>query len=275
MRIDKWIGCWVLCTVFLAPVVVSAQAKFTRINGLQDSSIPIPQYVPDKGIKDASALRVVADYLKAINIASWQGMQASGTFTDSLGNPDPATLTILGDNEFRLDVETPNGERSTRITGPSGETKEAAGKTDVLPPATASAGVFAFPRLFSAAYKSASVSLLDRGMIQVHGVPLHRVTMESPISPNGPPTDSASISVVDLYFDPSTHLLVKSASWEQVNSEDPARYLMVLTYGDYENVQGVLIPCRYQQTMNGQTQWTLQLNAPELHPSVDLSYFRF
>jgi hypothetical protein len=68
----------------------------------------------------------------------------------------------------------------------------------------------------------------------------------------------------------------KSASFVQIDSTNRARYLIVVTYGDYQQVNGTLVPLNLTETMNGQIQWALQLNTPSVPAaSVNSSYFHF
>lgn len=261
--------------VLLVCASAVAQADFTRIYGSEDQAVPTPTFVGTLGQKDTGALQELVDYLKAVDILNWQGMQASGTLTDHSGNTNQATLTILNGNQFRLDVQTPRGERSTRISGSYGRTLEADGKSFSMPPAAATTGLLAFPRLLVATFPESNMAFIDRGLVQIGGQSLHRITLEESAFPEATKADSRNVGVTDLYFDPSSHLLLKSASAVQLDSGDNERYLLVVTYGNYQNVQGNLIPCTYSQSLNGQPQWTLQLNSPSLQPSVDSSYFHF
>lgn len=266
----------IIFAVFL-PLCASSpgQTGFTRIQGTEDQGVPMPAFVGTLGRKDTGALQEFVDYLKAVNVSGWQGMQASGTMTDSRGNTDQATLTIRGGDDFRLDVQTPNGKRSTRIRGSNGETLAADGKSFAMPPATAETGLLAFPQLLVTTFPSSNTSLIDRGQVQIGGRTLHRITLEELALPFETKPESRNVTVTDLYFDPSTHFLLQSASAVQLDPTDPEKYLVVITYSNYQNVQGSLIPCLYSQSLNGQHRWSLQLDQPSLQPSVDASYFHF
>ena len=267
-------------SLFLSPVFSQTatshtQTDFTRIYGAEDQTIPLPAFVGALGQKDAPALQVLVDYLKAVNIGAWTGMQASGMLTDSSGDSSQATLTVLNDDHFRLDVQTPSGKRSTRISGSNGKILEVDGKSFLMPPATAKAGLIAFPQLLVSTFPASNTSLIDRGQVQIDGKLLHRITVEEAVFAGKTGASQRNTSVTDLYFDPSTNLLLKSASSVQLDSSDSQRYLIVITYGDYQKVQETLIPFAYSQSLNGKQQWTLQLSNPTLQPSVDASYFQF
>lgn len=262
--------------IFAMPAAMHAQRDFTRIYGSEDQSIPVPAFTGSLGQKDSAALQELIDYLKAVNISEWKGLKASGTISHDAGAGEQATLAISGGSRFRLNVQTPKGERSTRIGGSYGKTLAIDGKFFTMPAATAKAGLVAFPRLLEAAFPDSTTSLIDRGQIQLDSRILHRLTVEESAFPSSPgAAQQQNISVVDLYFDSFTHLLVKSASAIQLDSADRQRYLVVVTYDDYQKVQDSLIPFRYSQSMNGQAQWTLQLTNADLQPSFDPSYFQF
>jgi len=255
---------------------VYPQDESTRIYGPEDQAVPTPEFVGTIGEQDASALQEITNYRTAVNAAAWTGLQATGTLTDILGNTDQATLTILGSDNYRLDVTTPIGQRSTRISGPSGASLGDDGKTFYMPPITARGGLVAFPLLLVSTFPDPTATIVDRGHVQLDGRLLQRITLEEEVFPTQSAPSSNDLSVTDLYFDPSSHLLIKSASFVQIDSANRARYLIVVTYGDYQAFSGVLVPLSLTETMNGQIQWTLQLNAPSAPPaSVDSSYFDF
>jgi hypothetical protein len=225
------------------------------------------------------ALQELIDYLKAVNLAAWQGLKGSGSFTTSAKNadgPDQATLTISQGDKYRLDIHTTNGVRSTRIAGGYGRTMDPGAKGWTLPQGTAELGLFFFPRLLFATFPTPRTSLIDQGQVQIEGRALHRITVGEPLVENQQlNADSTRTSVVDLYFDKTSHLLIKSAAAIQLDSADRARYIQVLTYDDYQKVQDGLIAFRFHQSLNGQPQWTLQLSSVDLTPDANTSDFYF
>jgi hypothetical protein len=252
------------------------QSNFTRIYGAADSEIVLPNNaVPSPGRVDAAALTEIQQFQKTIGIAQWTGMQASGMFTENGQNALNATLSIMHGHNFRLDVTTPQGIRSIRVSDSSGQIRDADGKRHFLPKATAKNGLLAFPRLLDNSFPGPHVTVLDQGITQIEGKPLHRITLAEPVFPGVVTKQMNNMSLTDLYFDPSSHLLIKSAEYAQLDSKDSERYLIVITYGDYQNVQGSLIPLSYSQSLNGQPQWALQLNNPTLQPVANAADFHF
>lgn len=267
--------------LFLVLVLVSSlsgQDQSTRIYGPEDQEIPTPQFVPLTGNKDATAIQTIQGFLTAVSATAWSGIQATGTFTnggDPQAAPEPATLTIAGGDDFRLDVKTPSGTRSIRLYGRFEEVQEPDGTKRSIPYLDAEAGLLAFPKLLASEFSSASATAVDDGMITISGKSLHRITIEQPLNPSAARPTSDNTSVLDLYFDPTSHLLGKSAASVPISWSDRDRYLEVTTYANYRTSNGILIPLTCSRTLNGQPEWTLQLNSVSPLPSLASSYFHF
>jgi hypothetical protein len=270
--------CCLLATSFCASGV-RAQMDPTRVYGVEDSAVPTPPTRVPLGHQDASALQELIDYLKAVNISQWQGLKATGSFTAAApadASPDQASLVIAQGQMFRLDVTASTGIRSTRIADSHGETIDGLGHSWALPRATAKLGLVFFPRLLSSSFPTPRTSLIDQGQVQIQGRTFHRITVSEPLDENQTAsTDPTRVSVIDLYFDSTTHLLVKSAAAVHLDSADRARYIEVLTYDDYRSVQNGLFAFRFHQSINGQPQWTLQLSDITLAPNTNTSDFYF
>jgi hypothetical protein len=251
---------------------------FTRIRGAEDGDVVVPKSILPLGQKDVSALEVIASFLKTVNGAAWSGMQATGTETYPSGDTSQqsaATLTIQSGDAFRLDIETSEGKRSIRMHGSIGQTLDSKGVNHYLPLATARGGLVAFPKLMIAAFPSEQISVLDQGMVSIDGKPLRRITVEEPVFAGTVPTTYDQVSTSDLYFDPTSNLLIKSVGYIQLTSLDRERYIQAITYSDYRTVDNMLLPFAYSQTLNGQRMWSLQLASVQLKPAVDHSYFQF
>lgn len=133
----------------------------------------------------------------------------------------------------------------------------------------------AFPKLLASEFSLTDVTIVDGGMITISGESLHRITVERPLHPAQSKLTSDNTSVIDLYFDPKSSLLIKSAVAVPISWSDPERYVEVTTYADYQSVNGVLIPFSCSRTINGQPEWTLQLSSVQPLPSLTSSYFHF
>lgn len=254
----------------------TGQSDFTRVYGPEDQTIPIPQSTISSGQKDASALQEILDFVKATDGGTWGGLQASGTLVSgSIGGQSPATLLIGKAGELRLDVSAAQGPWSIATQGMYGQSMEADGSKHRLSSAMSRDGLFAFPRLFMRSFPDALTSVLERGTISIDGRALHRITVERSVSARHPSLPTDPNSAIDMYFDSTTHLLIKSAISVQIDPTDRERYLLVMTYSDYRSAGQTLLPFSYHQTLNGQPQWTLQLNNLQLNPAVNPSQFHF
>jgi hypothetical protein len=239
--------------------------------------IPIPIMSGVLGQQDAVALQEIKAHIAALGAGSWLGMQGTGQIV--YGSKDStaytATLSILGTTGFRLDSKTATGETSTRIYGRYGTIQEADGRKYPLPSNTAISGIVQFPQLRLVGFPASGESLIDRGLVTVDGASLHRVTVECSASTRNQGAVQGSMVATDFYFDPATHLLLKSVNKIRLSGTGNSDFLRVVAYEDYRQVSGGMIPFRYVQTLDGNKQWTLQLSDVQLNPALIPTYFAF
>ena len=257
------------------------QTDFTRIYGPVDRDVAVPKLTGVFGQVDASALAELVDHIGAVLASGWHDMSGTGKITYMVGETtevDDATLTILNANSYRLDVARPQGTQSTRSIGEFGVLIATNGSKQFLPPATATQGLFAFPQLRVATFPSSQTSIYDMGMLSVDGKMLHRISVEHPLGAAATPNSSSENAhppvgvVTDFYLDPVSHLLIKSVASIQLSGLR-AQFLQCTTYSDYRKVSGSLVPFRFEQSLNGQIEWVLQLNAVELNTGIQQSSF--
>jgi hypothetical protein len=256
----------------MACVIAQAQSS------PQTLDVPSPTTSGVRGHVDPGALAEISQHLKVTGSAPWTGMQGTGQITYGKDTTAySATLTILGNQRFRLDGQTSKGMLSIRINGLHGKIQEADGRQDLIVPDTAASGIFQFQLPRFANFPDASTSLLDHGSSVVAGATLHRITFEFPVfSPNSRArTQKQKTVATDLYFDGTTHLLVKSVNAIRINGSGNNDFLREITYDDYRSVGNILIPFRYTQTLNGQNQWVLQLSEVQLNPIIKATFFEF
>jgi hypothetical protein len=260
-----------------SPTAQVSKKDFTRIMGAEDKDLVVPEPSSSTVQRDGTALQIITAFVATVSGGIWTGMQAQGVLTSpgTTAAQYPATLTMNEGDSFRLDVSATEGQRSIRIRGKIGTVLESNGVKHSLPLATATGGIFAFPRLLMSTFPSAQTSVFDRGTVVVDGKSLQLITVQEPASLAETPLATDQPSVVDLYFDPSTHLLVKSMAAVQLDTSDRQRYLQAVTYGDYRPVDGIQLPFSYSQTLNGQRQWSLQLTNVQLNSGIDISLFTF
>jgi hypothetical protein len=266
-----------LILALLTPTASLGQATVRRNPGRLDADIPVPTVTGAAVQQDSGAIAELTAHIASVGSQIWGGMQGNGKIT--YGSADPtsydATISNLGEDEFRLDAETKKGLESVRIDGEVGKVQGADGKISLIPSDIASLAIFPFelPRLNR--LSDTNVALRDRGLVSIGGVELHRITYESAVVGQISGTKSGKSAAIDMYFDPTTHLLVKTASLVCLARSRPVSFLSVVTYGDYRRVSGVLIPFLYSETLEGELSRTLQLSNVQLDPALSSTYFDF
>ncbi|NYF81313.1 hypothetical protein [Granulicella arctica] len=255
------------------------QSQTIGFSGPSNNTIVMPSTTGASGRVDAGALEELTEHLQAVGGGNWSGMQGKGSITYPSANTGPftATLSILRGDHFRLDVETPDGMRSSRIRGLYGAIKDSAAEAkQILPLETAIVGLVQFQWLRLPFPHFPSASLIDQGSCEIEGVQLHRITMEWPQAQASLSANVAhSGSVIDFYFDPTSHLLMKSATVARINGVGNQDFLRVISYSDYRKVNGVLLPFHYEESLGGQPQWVLQLTEASFDMTLQPSDFSF
>jgi hypothetical protein len=92
---------------------------------------------------------------------------------------------------------------------------------------------------------------------------------------NDPVTNKRNTVAIDFYFDPKSHLLIKSATSGSTDGDKRVHCLTVVTYSDYRIVNTSLIPFRYTETVDGGISRILQLSSVQLSPALGTAYFEF
>lgn len=276
--------------LILLPAVAPAQISgsndpFTRVQGPTDQDVPLPLPVQSLGQTDATARSAVLAYQQAAGTAgaqSWQSLSATGEMSyppasdSSPAEADSATLTISSSGGYRLDVSRSDGVQSMRFEGIAGAIFDPGGGRRFLPRKTAAYGLLDFVLLSEQGFAGAGSSLLNRGAVSIGGRQLDRITYERPLLPVQPvrPDD---VLVTDFYFDPTTHLLIKSAEmiFPPTNPGMGVRgpFLQVTTYGGYRQSGGMMLPSQFARTLNGELMWTLTLHQVSLNQAVSSSTF--
>ena len=248
-----------------------------RVNpGPLDVDVAIPASTGILGHKDAAALAEVVNHRVAVGSDPWIGMQAIGKISYATDTTEyETTFSNLGGDRFRLDAQTSKGEESIRIDGRIGKIQGSDGRIFLIPSDTASLELFPFEMVRTANFPGPEASLLDRGIVSVGGVQLHRITYEFPSIASDSVAKLQQVNAIDLYFDPISHLLIKSASLILLADSRPIRFLSVVTYGDYRKVGTSMIPFRYTESLEGQQSRTLHISDIQLNPTLSSTYFDF
>jgi hypothetical protein len=258
--------------------VVQTPAK-RMIFGQYDQTLAFPKMTGVAGQKDSAALSAVRLYLAASSRGEWPGFDATGTMAVGTGEQRseiPAALTIEPAGLYRLDLTTPYGIRSERVDGAAGAMRSEDGNTVQLPALAVASGMIPLPSTLADASTDNRDSLIDGGIVEVEGARLHKVTFIRPLfsesrsaQPPAPPL------ITDFFFDPTSHLLIKSVDAIVLNPNSSARHLRVITYDDYRPVSGAIIPFRYTETVDGRSAWSLQFTNVTAGSNHGAEYFHF
>lgn len=265
---------------FMAPrkmIVFAGLIAFTGIPAFirgQTPTFPSPVASGVLGVKDPSALIEIAAHLQAVSAAAWQDLEGTGTLTYQSGDAHDATLFLSGTRYSRLDVVMGSGTRSLRLIDSYGNFRDEKGTQGVLLPKTAKVGIVVLPEVWLRSATSPQVSIRDRGAYVANGLSLHRITLEYQVYP-GQFTSGDPTVATDLYFDSATHLIQFSVDSLLFANSAGQSFLRVTSYGSYQRFSGILFPTALQQTLNGQLQWTLQLNAITVNTNPAESTFSF
>jgi hypothetical protein len=240
----------------------------------QEATFPLPSVTGKLGHKDAGAVAEVAAHLRAVAASGWHDLEGTGTLTYDDGDAHSASLYLMGSAYTRLDVVMDSETRSVRLQSSFGSFMGDSGEQSSLLPKTSRTGIVAFSRLWTDALGSALPSLFDQGLYTGSGTSLHRITIEYPLNPGGYSSGDPTVAT-DLYFDPSTHLLLFSVDDVAFSNSSGQRFLRVTSYGDYQPFSGIQFPTQIQQTLNGQLQWSLQLSQITVNTNPPVTTFSF
>ena len=247
------------------------------IVGQLDHGLPLPDIYGTPGSQDAAALQEILDHLSSVGALFTVALEATGTTTDASGtNSSPSTLWLAPGGMVRLDYGAPGQLRSIRYSSTYGAQQRGTKpvRTEALPAATV--GFLPIMRLRDTAFPGGSTGVYDRGLVTVDGSPLHRITLGLPLGTPSQGGDPArDYTYIDYYFDPTTHLLIKTATRSLGDMHSFIRQPSVITYGDYRTFAGMKLPFSLTETFAGQVLWTLKLDAYQIDPAFSTSTFHF
>jgi hypothetical protein len=257
-------------------------AQQNRLLGPHDRAIDIPFYQGADGQKDASAIEILQEYLTATDVGESGSLTLQGSILispDSKREQGTATLAVEGSNRFRFDIQTSTGSVSTRVDGFTGAIQRQGQNAIRIPAETAMSGAFITPWLIRTLLNDTRLSVVNRGMVSVDGNSFLKLTLHRPlclgIGRCSPELQRLRLTT-DLYLNPTTHLLVKSAEQVRLSEQLPTRSLRVITYQNYNQVNGTAyVPSIYEETLNGQQVWIFNVAQASIGSQLEQSYFRF
>jgi hypothetical protein len=254
------------------------QPAHTRsIIGAYDKQVAYPQVEGTPGQKDKAAIAELQQFLAISTPLSWKGIDAAGTLMigdGKVAREYAASLSLERGDKYRLDIHAKEGLHSLRRSEYAGGSQDARG--NVIRSRTGRSGgpIVIAEQLWDTARATTS-SVIDDGDVEVDGRSLHKVTVSTT---NGISHSRAGLlagNAMSLYFDPVTHILTKTAAIAYGFGPQSGQYLQVITYSDYRQVEGVLVPFQYAESDNGQLTMTFKATQISVSSGHDNSYFQF
>jgi hypothetical protein len=244
-----------------------------------DSDFPYPVAQGHSGRSDLTAMAEIEACEKVSSLPANTSLDVQGHLHTGVGNitsVSEVSLAMEGNGRFRMDIRDSEGrERGMRMIGRSG--RIIGGPASIHPP---SIGEFGDPLMFPLALKSIvfgrNVALVDDGVVALGTERLHKITVTHFATPDKsrPATSMQPDQALVLYFDPTTHLLKKSAVVNHSLTDVALKYLQVTSYEAYKPVDAIMVPNRYVQTVAGQRVLVLDLTNIRLSQPHGEAYFK-
>lgn len=259
------------------PLMLFGQSRTQIRPAGPDAGVVIPTTVGNGDQNDSAAMAEISASAAAMHASSWRTMQATGNVTNAVGGAGsfPAVFSSASGFRSRLDIQTQAGRESTRISWRTGKYQSPDQRIQRLEPDTALAGIFPFQEIFAAQDKLFHLTITDDGFCRVSGVDLHRITVGVPAAGTDPNTKNPHTFPIDFYFDPTSHLLVKTVTYATLRGNSRVRFMRVITYGDYRQVSSVMLPFRYTETIDGEVSRIFQVSSVQVDPVLSSTYFEF
>lgn len=220
-------------------------------------------------VSDPRGFAILSQALSASGVSNpakpVQDFTATGTITFFWAAKEvsgPATVKGRGHNQFRLNVNLPEGTRSLALNRSTGALKEAAGSLKEIPlHNTINVGILTYPYLSLAAALNDPLTLVSYvGAESLAGRQVHRVRVQRRFPQETDPDGTlARLCTTDYFVDAQTYLVTKTL--DMTHSDDDLRedFTREIEFENYAVIQGVNIPTLVREKIIGQTVWELRL----------------
>lgn len=232
---------------------------------------PTPAPTTPEPVRDPQAVAILSQSLNSAGglptVAALQDYTGSGTITYFWAGQQvqaPATVRGMGVGNFRLDANLPEGVRTWAASGPMGVlitpdgTRQPSAFYNLL-----AAGSLTLPYVrVASALTDSTTSITYVGLVSSSGQQLHQIHFAPALDPSIasalPITD---LGAFDLFIDPASLLITKLG--DTVRSESDFRTALPheISFSNYQTTSGIRLPLTISERVNGQTTWTIKLNA--------------
>lgn len=262
-----------------AALSVQGQQERAQLSAIaNDSGFTAPMAQGEPGKTDQAAMAEIEACARASALPAKTSLEIKGTMLAANGGrEDQVMLVIEGEGQMRMDIRnSEGGQRGIRMIGRSGMIVGAAPT-----PRPVTVTEFGDPLMMAANLKSIAANpaaaVVDNGVLSVGGKRMHEVTVTQ--FPVVAARDSARRfmrgSALSLYFDPETHLLLKSVLVNRSLTNAALEYLQVTSYDDYKQAGSIMTPSRYVETVNGQQVMVLNATDVSLSSPHGIEYYRY
>lgn len=267
--------------VSLVAICCSFVGALSTVAGVAQTleSFQAPRSTGVLGTRDPGAVAEISDFLSASKAADYIDLTASGTVAFAWGGGHPvsgnAVLYAISGDDIRLDTTADSMRRSLRICSTHGAFSLNNGKPIAMQSIDAAVGLLGYTRLLSVSLSDRTVSLVDRGMVSIEGVSLHRITLETPLVRGSVQRGLSATVSTDFYFDTHRHLPLYSVDNILGTSSPTNKHIRAISYADWQQFQGVTLPTTVTQTFDGQPIWAMQFNQFALNTGLTSTTFIF
>lgn len=255
--------CIVLSTLLLLPVLCAQQ--------------PTPQ-------RDPSAITFLSRAVSSVGggaaLASIEDFSASGTITHFWNNSsEQGQLTVKsrGPDQFRLDSQVASGTWSLIANHCTGEIIVPDGRKTRLPCHNLmTMGSLTWPILkINTALQDSTMTIMDMGLAAAGSAQTRQIRVLQSIQTD-PTGLSSKLTTADYFFDPTTFALVQVQDVEHPdNAANNNPVTRTIAFGNYQTMNGMLVPFSVSEKIAGQQIWQIQLSSIAFNAGLSDSDFEF
>jgi hypothetical protein len=231
----------------------------------------LPQQLTPTPVRSVQAVSLLSQAVGTSGglqtLAGIQDFVASGNITyfwadePVVGN---VTLRARGIGQFKLESTTPQGQLSWVTDGGAGSIRNLDRSVTTLSYQNAiNLGSLTLPSLaLVAALRDSTTAVSDLGLADVNGAKLEQIRVQRKANAAIDPNNMLSkMSTRDYFLDPATAQVVFIRDSMAAPYDSSELYTHEVSFSDYRNSDGLLLPYSITEQIGGQRTWTIQLTS--------------
>jgi hypothetical protein len=230
--------------------------------------------------RDAQAITILGRVLNSSG-----GLAALGTITDSTSSgtitffwageqiSGTATLKSRGLKEFRMDFTLPDGTRKWIVNNGGGTYADVDGTVRFDHEASAFGLGFPYAGVL-AAVADASVGISYQGLETREGVAVHHIRLGAVQTDPNVLSSGSFASAKELYVDANSLQVFSVADEAHLRDNLAVKVRREVVFGNYQTINGILIPSSISETIYGQPTMTIQLSQTSFNSGLGDSDFQ-